>query len=95
MSDKYTFISYASIITGKNIGCCVIKCVAAEAQAKAIELDLEPHQPIHAQGAEMDEKAFKEQGMELNRFYTNEEMCKTNFEKVTVAVNVLTNPENN
>lgn len=86
MSKIYTFISFGSTVTGKNLGCCIIECSGDEAAQKARDLGLEPNEPIHAQAFELNEEQFKEEGMELNKLYSREEMLQRGNEKDTVKV---------
>lgn len=79
----YVFISFGSAHTGKNIGCCIVKVDDPEqANEECRRLGLMPNECNQARGYVLDtEKEFKEQGMELNRFYTAAEMAKMGFEK--------------
>lgn len=77
----YVFMSFASPHTGKNIGCCIVQVDDPEqANARCIELGLMPQECNHARGYSLDEEGFKEQGMELNKFYTAAEMRAMQFE---------------
>lgn len=78
----YVFVSFACFHTGKNLGCCIVRVNNVEqANAECLELDLMPQQCNLARGYEMDEDGFRQQGMELNRFYSNKEMKAMGFEK--------------
>jgi len=79
---NYVFMSFASPHSGKNIGCCILQIEDPNsANDKAKELGLMPEECNHARGYALDEKGFKEQGMELNKFYSPKEMEKMGFEK--------------
>ena len=78
----YVFMSFANIHTGKNIGCCVVKVNdPSEANDECKRLNLMPNVCNDARGYAMDEKGFLKQGMELNKFYSREEMQSMGFEK--------------
>ena len=77
----YTFISFGSPITGKNLGVCVIQCEPEEAPEKARELGLEPKEPVEVQAYKLNEEEFKDQGLELDRLYSRKEMIAMEFEK--------------
>ena len=77
----YTFISFASPVTGFNIGCCIIKCDGKDAPKRVKELGLEPSEPMTARAYQLDEDSFKKQGMALNLFYSRDEMVAMEFER--------------
>lgn len=79
---NYVFMSFASAHTGKNIGCCVVQTDDPNnANEKCKELDLMPEECNHARGYPMDKETFQKQGMELNRFYSPQEMIEMGFQK--------------
>ena len=51
----YTFISFGSLVTGKNLGVCIIQCEPEEAPAKAREMGLEPKEPVEAHAYKLSE----------------------------------------
>ncbi len=78
----YVFMSFASAHTGKNIGCCIVRVKKAEdANAKCKELGLMPKECNNARGSVLDDEDFPKQGMELDRFYSRQEMIDMGFEK--------------
>lgn len=78
----YVFMSFGSVHTGKNIGCCIVKVDDPDqANAECKQLGLMPTECNQARGYVLDtEEAFNEQGMELNRFYTKQQMQEMGFE---------------
>ena len=77
----YVFVSFGSLHSGKNIGCCVIQCDDPEqANIKCKELGLMPEECNGARGYALTENEFKDQGMELNKLYTPKEMESMGFE---------------
>ena len=79
----YYFMSYGSLHSGKNIGCCIIEVEESEdPNEKSKILGLMPNECNQAIAYLLDEQGFKEQGMELNRFYSREEMLSAGFQKV-------------
>jgi hypothetical protein len=77
-------MSFASLHTRKNIGCCIIKIDNPEkANDEAKKLNLMPEECNQALAYLLTEEQFKEQGMELNKFYTKAEMEKMGFEKTS------------
>jgi hypothetical protein len=80
--SKYVFMSFSSMHTKKNIGCCIIQCEdPTKANELTKQLGLMPHECNNARGYELNEEEFREQGMELNRLYSSEEMSKMGFQK--------------
>ena len=78
----YVFMSFASPHTGKNLGCCIVQVDDPnDANRKCQELGLMPNEDNHAKGYPLDEEGFKEQEMEVNQFYTPEQMASKGFEK--------------
>ena len=78
----YIFMSFGSHHTAKNIGCCIVKTEGTEdANEKCKRLGLMPNECNQARGYELTEESFVEQDMELNKFYTVNEMEKMGFEK--------------
>lgn len=78
---SYVFMSFASSHTGKNIGCCIIQVKDLRtANARTKELGLMPKECNHAKGYVLDENGFKEQGMELDKFYSVKEMKQMGFD---------------
>lgn len=74
-------MSFADLRTGSNVGCCIIECSLAEAPDMVRELKLEPKIPVNIRGYELDEDGFQEQGLELNKLYSREEMISAGFER--------------
>jgi hypothetical protein len=84
---KYVFMSFASPHTGKNLGCCIIQVENPEdANEKSKELGLMPKEDNHAQGYVLNEDTWQEEGMDLNRFYSREEMTELGHKKETVRI---------
>lgn len=79
----YVFMSFASAHSGKNIGCCIVQVENPEdANEECKRLGIMPKACNQARGYVLeDEKTFQEQGMELNRLYTPEEMLNMGFAK--------------
>ncbi len=78
---KYVFMSFASHHTGKNIGCCVIQVDNLNnANEKCKELGLMPNECNNARGYVLNEQQFNQQGMELNKFYTRQQMSDMGFQ---------------
>lgn len=79
---NYVFMSFASPHTGKNLGCCIVQVKDVHtANNRTKELGLMPKECNHAKGYLLDEDGFKEQGMELDKFYSVKEMDQMGFEK--------------
>ena len=87
---KYAFLSVSSIKTRINIGVCVLKWEKKWGKntpitgvvLKADELGLFKIAPDNDYMLfELDQKEFEHQNLELNRFYSREEMSKMEFEK--------------
>lgn len=77
----YVFMSFGSIHTRKNLGCCIVKVKKPEnANDECKRLGLMPNECNEGRGYVMDETGFKEQGMELNKFYTRNEMIGMGFQ---------------
>ena len=82
--SNYIFMSFSSMHTKKNIGCCVIQCDDPQkANEITKELGLMPNECNHARGYVLSEEDFGKQGMDLNRLYSPEEMCKMGFVKAS------------
>lgn len=78
----YVFMSFASPHTGKNLGCCIVQVDDPNnANDKCKELGLMPMECNHARGYVLDDDTWQEEDMELNRFYTPEEMLASGHEK--------------
>lgn len=77
----YVFMSFGSIHTKHNIGCCIVQVERPEtANEECKKLGLMPNKCNQARGYVLDEQCFKEQGMKLNKFYTAAEMKQMGFE---------------
>jgi hypothetical protein len=80
--SNYIFMSFSSMHSKKNIGCCIIQCEdPTKANELTMELGLMPHECNNARGYVLNEEQFKEQGMELNKFYSSQEMSEMGFKK--------------
>jgi hypothetical protein len=78
----YFFISFGSLHTKKNIGCCIVRAEDIDAaNEKCKELGLMPNECNEARAYPLDEGALKEQGMELNKFYSKAQMEEMGFQK--------------
>lgn len=76
----YVFLSFASPHTGKNLGVCIVQVDnPGDANDRAKELGLMPDECNHCRGFLLTDEGFEEQGLELNRFYTADEMRKLGF----------------
>jgi len=85
--QQYVFMSFADVHTGKNIGCCIVEVADPnDATEHCKKLGLMPKTCNSARGFVLDEKGFKEQGMELNKFYSRDDMAKMGFQKETVRL---------
>jgi N-acetylglutamate synthase-like GNAT family acetyltransferase len=82
----YVFMSFASLHTGKNIGCCIVKVDDPDdANERCRELGLMPDTCNQGRGYLLpDEAAVAAQGMEVERFYTDDEMLGLGFTKSKV-----------
>ena len=79
----YVFVSFGSLHTRKNIGCCIVQVEREEdANGECARLGLMPQECNEAKGFHLPPESFAEQGMELNRFYTRDEMEQMGFERV-------------
>lgn len=79
----YVFMSFGSIHTRKNIGCCIVQVSDPHNANEACrQLGLTPQECNEVHGYILEtETEFQEQGMELNRFYTAAEMLQMGFQK--------------
>lgn len=79
----YVFMSFGSIHTGKNLGCCIVQVEKPEdANEHCRSLGLMPDTCNQGRVYILpDEAAFKDQGMELNRLYSPDEMDQMGFSK--------------
>lgn len=76
----YMFVSFASLHTGKNLGCCIVKSDNKyDTNKQCIDLGLMPEQCNECRGYPLTEEQFQKQGMELNKFYTKEQMIEMGF----------------
>ena len=76
----YVFMSFASAHAGKNIGCCIIESEDPnDANQKAKDLGLMPEECNHAKGYVLED--IEDEDMELNKFYTNQQMAEMGYEK--------------
>jgi len=75
-------MSFGSMHTRKNIGCCIIRVKNPEdANEECKRLNLMPTECNQTRGFLLSDEDFPQQGMELNKFYTKEEMEKMGFER--------------
>lgn len=87
---SYVFMSFSSKTTRKNIGCCIIRNPNQEQNKNQIiswieeceRLGLKPEGADDFRAELLGEAQFLVQGMELNRFYTREQMLQMAFETV-------------
>ncbi len=83
----YMFMSFASIHTGKNIGCCIVQVEdPKQANDKCHDLGLMPTECNHVQGFLLPEEDLEAQGMELNKFYAKQEMDAMQFASERVQI---------
>lgn len=76
----YVFMSFGSVHTGKNLGCCIIRCADPEnANELCALMGLMPAECNQARGYVLSDEDFFAQGMELERFYTTDEMKAMGF----------------
>ena len=76
---SYVFMSFASFHTGKNLGCCVVEVDDPnDANQKCKDSRLMPEECNHARGYTLEEM---EPGMELNKFYTRQQMIEMGYER--------------
>ena len=87
-NQKYFFLSFASLHTKKNIGCCVIELetagqdVMTMVNAKCQVLGILPKECHSIRCFPLTDEGFTEQGMELNRVYSAAEIDRMGFGKV-------------
>jgi hypothetical protein len=85
LDGKYFFLSFRDVEKNRNLGACVVF-----APNSNTSLNLAWHHKINPGGEvlifELTEKIFQEQGMELNRLYSREELRSMDF-KFIHAVN--------
>lgn len=78
----YVFMSFGSVHTGKNLGCCIVEVNNPnDANARCFELGLVPNECNQARSYPLDQDDFEKQGMELNKLYTPTELEAMGFEK--------------
>lgn len=74
---RYVFMSFASAHTGKFVGACVVEVEDPnDANQKCKELGLMPKECNHARGSVLEEM---EEDMELNTFYTRQQMDELGY----------------
>ena len=80
---KYVFVSFANTHTGKNIGCCIVQAEDPnDANVKCAELGLMPEVCNQARVYVLTDEGFEEEPMELNRFYSSNEMKAMGYELI-------------
>ena len=80
---SYFFFSMSSKQTRKNIGVCIIQAVSERAaQSKLEETKLLPAGADDIKIWRLDEKEFKAQGLEVDKFYSREQVKKMNFSSI-------------
>ena len=78
----YVFLSFGSLHTGKNLGCAIVQAAdPKDANEVAKTLGLMPQECNQARAYPLSDDDFPKQGMELNKFYTREQMERMGFEK--------------
>lgn len=78
----YVFMSFASALTGTNIGCCIVEVDDPdEANQKCKDLGLMPNEPNYAKGYPMGD--VNSEDMEVGKFYTREQMVEMHYHTVT------------
>ena len=78
----YIFMSFGSLHSGKNLGCCIIQVDSPDqANDKCNELGLIPNECNQARAYPLADEDFETQGMELNRLYTPKELEQMGFQK--------------
>jgi len=77
----YVFMSFGSLHTGKNLGCCIVRVQRPEdANEECKRLGLMPNECNAGRGYVMSDEDFPQQGMELNKFYTSAQMKEMGFQ---------------
>jgi len=85
-ADTYYFGSFVSQHDHCNLGCCIVLAAdPEEANRKALALPGFPEECNSARWYGMDQECFQQQGMELDRFYTADEMSTMGFQKDSEA----------
>ena len=75
------FMSFGSLHTGKNLGCCLIEVgLGEDPNANCAELGIMPHECNQARGYLLPANEVAEQGLVIGKFYSREEMEKRGFE---------------
>lgn len=83
----YVFLSMSNLQTGKNIGCCIVKANTEEQAIKQVEkLHLIPETCDNIKMFQLDEKEFKAQNMDLDTFYSRDEMKQKGFQSESVQI---------
>lgn len=78
----YVFMSFGSMHDGRNLGCCIVRVAEfTDANAECARLGLMPNECNEARAYLLRDEEFPAQGMELNRFYTRDEMLQMGFRK--------------
>ncbi len=77
------FMSFGSLHTGKNLGCCLVQVADGEdPNRKCFELGLMPDECNQARAYLLDDEDIEKQhGMQIGRFYSSAEMRKMGFQK--------------
>lgn len=79
MGMSYWFLSFRDDTKNKNLGVCVIEAESREmAWGQSCLKKLNPGGEVLF--TEMNEEEFKEEGLELNRLYSSEEMKRLGYE---------------
>jgi hypothetical protein len=79
----YVFVSFSNVDTKKNLGCCIVRSNEENWLDDCDRLGLRPNGANNIIGYPLNEEEFQAQGIELNRFYTREEMLQEGFEKIS------------
>ena len=76
---SYVFMSFASAHTGKNIGCCIVEVDDPNnANQHCSDVGLMPEECNQARGFVLED--IEGEDMELNKFYTRQEMVDMGYE---------------
>ncbi len=76
--DKYIFLSFRDPDINKNLGCAIVKAKDLnEAIVKAHKKKINPGGEVL--GTPMSEKDFKEEGLELDKLYSRQEMIDLGY----------------
>ncbi len=74
-------MSFGSLHTGKNIGCCLVEVEGLEdPNEKCARLGLMPHECNQARAYLLAAEDIAAQGIVIGRFYSSEEMERKGFQ---------------